>query len=158
MDTTAITNLINDYLKRFDLTCEMGLDFCYCPDACVEEPNIYYSLLTTEKTNRTFDKFINDNFGIVVPNFIISLFHEIGHHFTNDLWTDKEQEDFEIKKAVLNPNNENDLLTYYWVEDEYKATEWAVNYIQSHAEEIEDFWNRLTEEFFKFYIDNGLEV
>lgn len=157
MDFNCITTTINEYtLKTFGITVDCGLDFSYYPDACYDEPDITYSLIITERFDRLYSKFIEKNFGLTAPIFLLSLFHEIGHHFTNDYWSNKEQRSFAKQKALLNGNDDNDTLLYYSLPDEYEATKWGIEYIESHPEEVEKFWNILRTKIEQFYKENEI--
>lgn len=63
-----------------------------------------------------------------------SLLHEIGHHFTYD-FTDDDMETRVIcamvSKTFARDSAEIQDL-YYGIESEYEATEWAIDWVQSH--------------------------
>lgn len=159
MDFRNITNTINEYTEQtFGLVADCGLDFAFYPDACVGEPDVTYSLIVTERFDRLYSKFIEEKFGVVVPVFLISLLHEVGHYFTNDYWTNTEQRYFAKQKELLNPEDDIDTLVYFQILDEYYATKWAIEYIQEHPQEIEEFWNKVRAQIENFYKENGYEV
>lgn len=157
MDFNCITTTINEYtLKTFGITVDCGPDFSYYPDACYDEPDITYSLIVTERFDRLYSEFIEENFNFTAPIFLLTLFHEIGHYFTNDYWSNKEQKNFVRRKARLNGNNNDDTRLYFSLPDEYEATKWGIEYIKSHPEEVEKFWNTLRTKIEQFYKENKI--
>lgn len=160
MDFRNITNIINEYTEQtFGLVADCSLDFAFYPDAGEDEPDITYSLLVTEKTDKTFKKFVKIAFNCDFDNiFVLSLLHEVGHAMTDEDWTARQQDDFANRKNGLSPDNEIDLYTYYYIPDEYNATKWAIEYIQEHPQEIEKFWNRVQTQIENFYKENEYEI
>ena len=64
--------------------------------------------------------------------FIVFL-HEIGHIVTNNEFTDDEMNDYEkcVADIESRENITYHLLEYYDLNVEWRATEWAVNYIRN---------------------------
>lgn len=72
---------------------------------------------------------------------IISLLHEIGHFATFDMqeWLDRNAEVEKLTERYYNDEISYEELNYaYWnLPNEYKATEWAVNYYKSNKEKCD---------------------
>lgn len=147
-----ITNILNKYLEKFELTAKADTDFAYYPD----DNLITYALVVSERMNEMFMKAVNSiSKDIKADIFLLSLMHEIGHHETWDLLEDEEIEESEIIKecaAVDDSVNE----AYYFAPDEYAATSWGVNYILEHQAEVASLWEELQPAILKFYEINNI--
>lgn len=124
-------------------------------------------------TESDYDKFIlqfvEEQFNYTCINaFMLSLLHEVGHHKTfKDISQEENTYCDDIKvtlsnklEALDNPSFE-DLkpirVEYLLLPDEYKATEWAVNYIKENEELVARMWNVIENALFDFYAKN-LEI
>ena len=113
-----------------------------------------------------FNEFIEERFGYHVENtFIISLLHEIGHHFTmgkfNKFQQSKERVAIAKIEHNLSESNDEDFdkemyKKYFDLPMEKSATKWAVNYYRTHRQAINRFYKKLEKELQKFYKLNGL--
>ena len=156
--TKKLNKYINEYVKQFGVKAKLDNEFWWETDT----NKIYYSLTVCENHNRDFQKFCEDEFGLKYncDIFLLDLYHELGHYFTNYLLTDEEEsfcydlrEYLETKEKLTN----TDYYAYYLMTDEYRATEWAVNYINTHEKEIAKFYKGLQKRIIKFYKKNNVE-
>lgn len=135
-----ITDILNKYLSRFELTADMDTDFGYY----YTDNLVTYSLLDIPSASESFLLDAESRFPLVhAPFFIWGLMHEVGHHESYDDLTDEEIEESNlIKKQCYAEDNK---LLYYTAPDEYAATEWAGNYIMEHSDEIAELWNSVSD-------------
>ena len=138
-------------------------------DACREDrkklPAISFSIIESD-----FDTFIlqfaEEQFNYTCINaFMLSLFHEIGHHKTLQNVSDEENAYCNDMKIIINNKIEalsnpsfEDLkpfrVEYLLLPDEYKATEWAVNYIKENEEAVAQMWEKIKNALFDLYAEN----
>lgn len=135
-----ITDILNKYFSKFELTVDMDVDFGYY----YADNLITYSLIDIPSASESFLLDAESRFPLIhAPFFIWGLFHEVGHHETYDELTDEEiAESNAIKKQCYDEDNR---MLYYTCPDEYAATEWAGNYIMAHEKEITNLWNEVYE-------------
>ena len=131
-----ITNVLNDYLKPFELHCKMDYEFAYY----WQDNLITFSLLDIPEASSLFLLDAESRFPqINAPFFIWALHHEIGHSCSyDDLTEDEIAESYKIKKQCYDEDNK---MLYYTCPDEYAATEWAGNYIMTHEADIAKMWD-----------------
>ena len=134
---TEIRNILDTWLKDngFDLTTRFEQEFAYCHSENV----ITFSLLTTERNDKCFGKFVEDLGGYGNFSFLNSFFHELGHHETYEDVSDREYEYCQMVKTYLADKeelNDYDLYTYYNLPIERLATEWGVAYINDHTSNV----------------------
>lgn len=167
-----VTAIINDFLKPFELTCQLGTDFSYLPG----DNLITYAFTFVDIDADGFLASVERlNPEVNADIFLWSLLHEIGHHETIDTLTDKQNRYCDKFKEKLNKRIKKfnkrmskgkkvklsavvKLEDYYDVLDEKLATEWAVEYANSHQEELAEFWNKLGVAIKNFYELNEVEA
>lgn len=152
-----INNTINEFLKPFDLTAELGTDFDYC----FFENKIHYTLVVGDLSSTLFMQNAEARFPDVHADvFLWSLLHEVGHNETIDDLED-ETEDFcrEIKNHLFDNNLSIESIheIYFNCPDEMAATDWAGEYLMNHSKEIAAFWNKLQPLIKNFYELNKIE-
>lgn len=137
----------------FDVVCEMGTDFqidlghnvvYYAPFYCEETEEEYRAEIIKD-----FPQFANCDLGI---NALIAFFHEIGHAETENEWDEEDWEGFEAWKQTEITNVE-----YFRHPIEWRATEWACNYILEHQEEVGKLWEDFCILYSWFYEINEVE-
>lgn len=150
-----ITRTINKFLSTngFDCKAKLDTDFCYYYNSST----IGYPVVMQKEMDNYFMDFA-ESLGLNVDCgcFILSLFHEIGHNETLDDIDDKIRAYCQDVKATLS-SNFNDIQTYFRLEDEIRATRWAVNYINKHPMKIKMLTRQLEKEFEKFYKKVNIE-
>ena len=145
----TITAILNEYLEKFDLTATLDTDFGYYR----YDDLITYTVVVTERFDRLFQNFVETNFPLVnAPIFLWSLFHEIGHAETDDDLDDDLYDFCENAKIGINPDNDEEVMAYFSLPDEYTATEWAYYYFLNHKEEVSELWDRIRPEIEKLHL------
>ena len=76
-------------------------------------------------------------------NFMMSFFHEIGHHYTMDKISKKQQRIIKKWKHKLDSRKDKDNYKHYNIIDEVLATNWAITYINNNKELIRNFAENL---------------
>lgn len=158
-----IDEIVNDFVAEFDCDAEFGSEFLYWHD----DATIQYSLIIGDKTDVIWTEYVKSTFDYSIDNiFVFSLLHEVGHHYTMDLFTNEEliAERRKIKRIEKRLNQSNsDLmdegyyLLYFDLPMEKIATEWAVNYAKENQKALNEFWNKLQNALFNFYEMNLTE-
>lgn len=140
---SRITNILNEYLEKFDCNAEPDSNFAYISDT----NSIHYALAVAEEHEKSFMEFLHKLFPEVNADiFLWSLFHEIGHNETEDDFTDEEEEEYR-EKACSNISNEE----YYNLPMEYAASYWAGTYMKEHPKEVKNLWKKLQPAIKDFY-------
>ena len=145
-EITRLNKILTKFVKKFGIDKAIytgGYSFSY------EDNTLEYKV-----TNRTwgdvwFEEYVEERFNHTVKNsFIMSILHEIGHSQANEeiegaILDFCLNEKFRIDVEMLVAENEEDEETakilswqYYNLPDEIMATQWAVNYAETHTEEL----------------------
>jgi len=138
-----LNQYLNHWLKShgFDCTVRYTNDFGYEPLNEI----IDYSFLILEQHDELFFNFCKELQPSLIScdNFILSFFHELGHHITDDDFSDEEYTDYLMLVTKMNDQDNfttEDCLNYYNHPVEYEATKWACQYIIDNYEEVKDFY------------------
>lgn len=132
--------VISDFLAPYDVTCYLGTDFSYY---WVSE-TIEYTVLVSERQDALFQNFVDTRYpDIHAPIFLWSLLHELGHHETDDYFTEEAHIIFDEYKATLRPELDKDVIEYYNIPDEATATNWAYLFLRDNTEKVSEFWNKI---------------
>lgn len=155
LNSKVIDNVLNRFLQDndFDCTTTMSTDFFYY----WEEELITYSIVVSERMDRMFLDFAKRK-GLKVDCgiFLLSFFHELGHHLTIDNLTDEEDEECEAIKETLT-DNDADCEKYFSVLDEWLATSWAIDYINNNTEQIRQLAEDVQTAIQSFIEENNIE-
>lgn len=154
MDTSRIDNILNTWLEQngFDCTAETGTDFAYYYDQSI----ITYALVVPSRMDALFMDFAKRR-GLQVDcgDFLMSFFHELGHHETLDLIDDERYaEAQEIKKELTDSNEDTEI--YFNLIDEITATDWAISYINNNLHKICRLNDDLRVAVEDFYRENNI--
>jgi hypothetical protein len=127
---------------------------------------VTFKILEENIGDELFIDFIKDTFDFTVPNsFIISLLHEVGHHYTLDLiddetynycYDEKQRISEELSKAETYEDIKALFYQYFMLPDELEATTWAVDYAESHPRKIKIMWNKVRETIYEFCENNDI--
>lgn len=158
-----IDEIINDFVAQFDCDAEFGNEFLYWHD----DSTIQYALIIGVTSDVVWTEYVKATFDYDIENiFVFSLLHEIGHHYTMDLFS-KEQLNTEFRKAGKieeNLRESNSILIdkgyylqYFDLPMEKIATEWAVKYAKKNRKKLEKFWDTLQQALNDFYMANLTE-
>lgn len=154
-----INKVVNDFVSEWDCTAKAGANFAYY----YLKDEISWTLLITEDADRYFQSFLKKNFPDITANvFIWSLFHEVGHHETIDMWSDEEQEEFdrikdELEKEYGKEKDKSLSYKYFSLPDEFEATCWAAEYMRTYPEKVKQLFEKLSVAVRKFYELNEVE-
>lgn len=155
--------IIRDIVGMKNVAVAFGSDF----STYYEQRQVIYSLIKADITDKEFNTCAKKNFNYYPKNdfesFAISLLHELGHIETMKKF-DKATLKFDaIRKAIIQTAIDTNLdrkrvvaKTYYSLPTEYKATEWAVNWINRHPNKYKMMLNRLEKAITDFYKINNI--
>lgn len=162
LDYSPITDVLHKFINtEFDIPfydtkpyVEPDSDFFYYYDS----DRIGYSLLVSDRTQRLFPKYCEHNLGLQykTPIFILCFLHELGHYFTTDFFSGEEIDEYNEIKADLG-DTDSDFIAYFNIWDEYEASKWAVDYINTYPDKIKQLDLDLKKALDKFYEINGIE-
>lgn len=148
-----INRVLDKFLEPFDCTADLGTDFCYI----YSESKIEYALVESEQSIADFMGSVNRLHPRVKADcFLWSFLHELGHNETMNEMTDEEIDESEAIKEKIE-KGELSKFAYYDTVEERLATEWAVEYAETHTEELLTFWNKLQKAIMDFYKENNIE-
>ena len=147
-----VNQFLNQWLFNhdFDAECEMGDDFW----VNLASNTIYYSPWASEEDiAETYMEEVSKDFPELATfdEKIIAFFHEIGHIETEDEWTDKEWVNWRNQKE----EEEMTDVEYFRSPIEWRATEWACEYILANYEEIKIFCKQFYQLMDEFYDINA---
>lgn len=141
-ELNQITNIINDFLAPFDCTAEPGTDFAYYN----RKNKITFALTVVDTFSDSFVKFAESLYPIHADIFLWSLLHELGHHETEDDFEDEDEDYYYAALKTIKTDEE-----YYNLPQEYAATAWAGEYMETHEVEVARLWNKLAPAIKNFY-------
>lgn len=145
-----INKCIAKYIKKWDLKVGgLDLSFSYLPT----KKEVYWTPIVCEKADKEFADFF-ESLGCEVKAdvFIYSLLHEIGHSQTLDEVSDEDYYYSHDRKADEEITN----TEYFNLPVEIVATQWAVDYLNTHTEEVAEFWKKLQPRIMNFYAKNHI--
>ena len=159
MTIQEINEFVNDWLydHDFDIEAKMGTSFMVdlATNVLYYTP-IYYDELDAillEEITKSFPFAKNWDRNIM---FLVSFFHEVGHVETECEWTKKDFANFFLWKVSNSAEMERNpststVVEYFRHPIEWRATEWACEYIDKNWEEVGAFGQRLVELLQEFY-------
>lgn len=136
---------LNRWLRIHGFDCSVIYKEEWFYDLCDEY--ISYSLILSNTCDELFFK-VCEELGIKMrfSNFVVSFFHELGHHETLDFFSDeiikrdeKYADDLAITIAKTLEDENNLHWSYYHLETEITATEWGVEFINTHLQTVKKF-------------------
>lgn len=128
--------------------------------------SIEYTLIEERVEDLLFLDFVKERFNYIpINSFMLSLFHEIGHHYTYDEATEsdiiydfcqneKDRIEQEMQTATTKRKMKKLEFEYFNLPDEIVATAWAVDYMRNHEAEVEEMWENILKAIHKFYEKN----
>lgn len=154
-----VNRIINEFTSQFGLNAHLEPDFCYYRN----EHSVAYSLVVCSADQYFIPYCSHIDNRVKADVFLISLMHEIGHHFTQfnfseDDWDKSNDIKEHINEALGKYPNKaakwNNI--YFNLDVERVATAWGLNYLATHSEEVAEFWAELQPAIMRFYRKNGL--
>lgn len=158
----ALNKAIQAEVKMFGIEDIRMADWGYYSN----DYSIEYTLFENRIEDELFLDFVKERFNYKpLNNFMLSLFHEIGHHYTYDEATEsdiiydfcqaeKDRIEEEMQTATSNRKIKKLEYEYFNLPDEIVATAWAVGYMRKHEEEIKIMWEHILKAIHKFYEKN----
>lgn len=126
-----INDVLNEYLAKFELTADLAPDFFYDE----REEWIGYALATPAEDEKSFRDFVESfNPKFYYHDFIVSLFHEIGHHETLHTIDEVTRNEYDCLRWSMS------AIEYFTHPVELEATLWAIEYIETHMDEVNRLW------------------
>ena len=122
----------------FDLDFELGTDFDYN----YVEDLIHYAFVIPDAHDKMFFNICKE----IAPelescdNFLLSLFHEVGHYITREDFDDKIWDDYDAKADWG-----NDYNGYYHHPIEYEATRAGIELLMTKADKIPEMLRTIQE-------------
>lgn len=152
MNTREIDNILNQYLSKFEVSVKAGTDFAYW----YAEDVIEYAFVVSERMNNLFLNFAkSQGLRYNVDIFLLSLYHELGHHLSYEDLDDVDVNySLDVKASLTDSDADCDI--YFNLPDEIAATNWAIDYINENPEEIAGLWNQLQPAIARFYKQNNI--
>ena len=159
-----VNKIINEFCDQFGVTARPAAEFI----AILEDREITYSFVVTDPADKYFIPFINKLApDITADIFLVSLFHEIGHlytqfNFSEETWNRGWETKEAISKAIELCEERDEALIemknneYFNLPEEKAATLWGINYIRTHEQEVAEFWAELQPALMRMFRKNGL--
>lgn len=143
----VLNKKVTAFCKQFnsDLKARLGEDFEYS----FEKERVQFPLEVTEQHDKLFKIFIKKIFDYDVPNvFMMSLLHEMGHHFTGENFTEEDEalyleRNAEITERIMNDEGDQPFYDYYALPQEMAATHWAVDVYRNNEKAINKAWKQI---------------
>ena len=148
---------MEDYV--FDMISERIADFfedCNCEDVSIEYADQFYYdydndvigyTYNADDSDRDFVTFFERELnGLSLNCFLYSLFHEYGHKMTIDDFTTDKREKYHSTVSALTSSNLDDAAvneSYFNLDIELAATNWARNFIKKHYNKIAIWYNTM---------------
>lgn len=153
----SVTYIVNKYTFA-DVKCFLSDEFAYY----IKDDEINFSLYETERTSKTFMKFINSIGGKCDDDwdsFTYSILHEVGHYYTLNDMNDtiyKISHFLEkiIEKCYRKTNSDKIYSLYYYLPHEYIATKYAINFNPILFKGLKKELKREIERFYQKNLDN----
>ena len=158
-----LNSIVDKLVRQFGCTAEVDTDFAYYHDDKV----ITWSPFIMEKADRYFHEYVDEEYPYIEADvFLWSIFHEIGHHMTYNKFTAERLVECRKEKDLLAEALEEAdtggslerlcYRKYFTVDDEFMATAWAADYMESNADIVAEFWLNFVDEFDKFLSYNSV--
>lgn len=147
-----IDEILNDFVAAYDVKVVPDSDFAYYHGSSI----ITYAVVISKRMDRLFMEYartlgLQSNADV----FMVSFFHELGHHETLDDFEDEVLDYCLDTKDSLGTTDE-DCRLYFDLPDERAATKWAVDFINENAAAVKELWERIRPRLLDFYADNDV--
>lgn len=146
LKSKMINDVLNEFLANFECHAELGSDFCYWQSSNL----IWYTPAIIDKDAKYFMEYWHSLAPEITINpFLASLLHEVGHNETLHWLTEEEVHYCEDEKVEISwrldvctstEEQKNYYFQYFTLPDEKEATDWAIDYVRNHTQQIGAFW------------------
>ena len=164
LKTYMIDDVLNDFLADFECHAELGSDFCYWQDSNL----IWYTPAVIDKDAEYFMEYWHSLAPeIIIDPFLASLLHEVGHNETLHWLTEDEVHYCEDEKTEISwqlgsctsaKEQKDCYFQYFALPDEKEATNWAIDYVRNHTQQVSAFWQKLQAAIMEFYKINKIDL
>jgi len=158
-----VNKAIEDFLAPIggEVRISCDLDFAYFESGFEDEADeITWSFLTTERADRNFSRFFEEELNCHMNLFIYSIFHEYGHKVTRTCFDTKAYNYYHKTVEdldVIEDADERDNI-YFHLPLEMAASKWAADYINNHFQSIVDWWNNVLSPLMNEFLSNSEAV
>lgn len=122
---------LNEFLNQFELEADLTTDFFYDD----RENLIGYALASPAEADDEFRQFFESlNPKFYYNDFICGFFHELGHHNTLHTFDEEVLFDYYCHRDAMSS------AEYFNHPVELEATLWAIEYIETHIDEVNRLW------------------
>lgn len=127
MKKNELERTLNTIAHEFECDAVIGNEFAY-----YYEENLV--VVDPFDTDERFLELARENgLNEEVSNFVISFFHELGHNETMDFI----EEEYEGDKNALT------MEEYFYLEEEYEATMWAIDFCNNNMDIVKEIEKNL---------------
>lgn len=128
-----------------DVLVELHEEFEYYKDGYddIDDSVVGITLISDYRDKSFMENAFNRGLEYDCGNFVMSFFHEIGHHYTIDYISKKKERIIKKWKHKLDSRKDKDNFKYYNIYDEVLATNWAIRFINSNRDLIGEFVDKL---------------
>lgn len=143
---------INQLIKLTKDLTGYDLDFNFNEDTHIDHDDGIIYINCNDNVNMVFNHIINYHKRYEFLDYepiIMVVLHEIGHYMVFDNLTENDFEEYALINLgidlIIDENNKYKLTTeelnrpYFDTTIEWNATEWALDYIKEHKEELKDW-------------------
>lgn len=118
---------LNEFLAQFEVEADLTTNFFYDD----KENLIGYALASPVEADDDFRQFFESlNPKFYYNDFICGFFHELGHHNTLHIFDEEVLFDYYCHRDAMSP------MEYFNHPVELEATLWAIEYIETHMDEV----------------------
>ena len=161
-NVNKLNNDLKNIFKKFNITKFYPTEDEF--ECVFEDRVIGYTLISNLPHNDYYIEFVKRHFHYEpIAPFMLFLFHEIGHLYTDNPtlngYTEKKRQ--KLYDLMSDPTVSNELFKsyeyeYFKLPDEIIATAWAVDYMKNHEKEVYKMWKKVYKALQSFYKVNGL--
>lgn len=143
---------INQLIKLTKDLTGYDLDFNFGEDTHIDHDDEIIYINCNDNVDMVFNHIINSHRRYEFLDYepiIMVVLHEIGHYMIFDNLTEKDFDEYALINLgidlIIDENNKYKLTTeelnrpYFNTTIEWNATEWALDYIKEHKEELKDW-------------------
>ena len=151
---TVITNFHNDLLNWASKNGFSNVDFDFSENFEYDRTNhIVYLGINADDNALAINQFLYE-YGSDYENLwcpIIALIHELAHHMTLPCFNEMELHIFDMAKESM-----NNIMDYWHIPDEFSANIWAINFMNTHYEALNELYQIMVNGYTAIYADGKI--
>lgn len=146
--------VFQDFLDKFDLDYTVRLGDCF--EYHFQEDIIQIALSVPAGVGDAYMEYAFEH-GLEYDcgTAILCFLHEVGHGETGDFLDEEEDAACEEQKKEIGTSLAR-CKEYFDVEDEFLATQWGIDFVNEHPDDIKDLALRYQDELQRFFEANGV--